>query len=336
MKNLKRTFVTILAIILISSCKKNIQVLLPEVITAGTSNILYESAASGGTVASDGGGNVTARGVCWSTAPNPTTGDNKTADGTGKGDFTSSIFGLKLGTLYYVRAYAMNSIGTVYGNQVSFTTKVTGVKFNSSLTYGILTDIDGKNYKTIPVGSQVWMAENLKTTKFNDGTDIPLISDAAQWTNIITPAFSWYADNDTLYENIYGAYYNWFAVSTGKLCPAGWHIPSDAEFQVMVDFLGGSTSAGSKLKESGSNNWSLPNGDATNASGLTALPSGMRGSLDGSFSGQGIYGGWWTTTETNASPMGAAWSRWIHADTTVVAHSEIFKKDGFSVRCIKN
>jgi uncharacterized protein (TIGR02145 family) len=336
MKNRIRIIGTILIIILISSCKKDVQVLLPEVITASTSNILYESAVSGGTVASDGGGNVVARGVCWSTAPDPTTADHKTADGTGKGDFTSSIYGLKLGTLYYVRAYAMNTMGTVYGDPVTFTTKVTGVKFNSSMIYGTLTDIDGKNYKTIPIGSQVWMAENLKTTKFNDGTQIPLIVDAAQWTNIITPAFCGYANNDTLYENIYGAYYNWFAVSSGKLCPSGWHVPSDTEFQLMIDFLGGDNSAGSKLKESGSNNWSLPNRDATNASGITALPAGMRSSLDGSFSGQGIYGGWWTSTETNSSPMGAAWSRWIHADTTVVARSEIFKKDGFSVRCLKD
>lgn len=336
MKNSIRISGAILIIILIVSCKKSVQVLLPEVITASVSNILYESAVSGGTVTSDGGGNVAARGVCWSTSQNPTTSDNITADGSGKGDFSSNISGLKLGTLYYVRSYATNSMGTVYGNQVSFTTKVTGVNFNSSLTYGTLTDIEGRSYKTIPVGSQVWMAENLKTTKFNDGTEIPLISDAAQWTNIITPAYSWYGNNDTLYENIYGAYYNFFAVSSGKLCPSGWHVPSDTEFQSMVDFLGGNNSAGAKIKESGSNNWSLPNRDATNASGLTALPSGMRGSLDGSFSGQGIYGGWWTSTETNSSPLGAAWSRWIHADTVVVALSEIFKKDGFSVRCIKN
>jgi Fibrobacter succinogenes major domain (Fib_succ_major). len=246
------------------------------------------------------------------------------------------ISGLKFGTSYYLRAYATNSAGTSYGSELKFTTKTPGVQFNTSLTYGTITDIDANNYKTIPIGIQVWMAENLKTSKLNDGTSILSVTDDAQWTNLLAPAYCWFDNNDTLYENIYGAYYNWFTVSTGKLCPVGWHVPSDDEWQLLVDYLGGNNIAGSKIKEAGTNNWVFSNNDATNSSGFTALPGGMRGTLDGTFSGQGNYGGWWSTTELNTSPLSAAWSRWIHGDTTVIVRSEIFKKDGFYVRCVKD
>jgi uncharacterized protein (TIGR02145 family) len=337
MKNAFRISGIALIIILIFSCKKNDKpASLPEIVTTQVSGILYASATSGGNVIRDGGAQVVTRGVCWGTKSNPTTDDPKTDDGSGTGEFSSSISGLSFGTLYYVRAYATNSAGTVYGNEVSFTTKVSGVMFNPNLTYGTLTDIEGKSYKTIPIGIQVWMAENLKTTKFNDGTAIPLLTNNAEWTNAVTSAYSWFDNNDSIYENIYGAFYNWFAVNTGKLCPTGWHVPSDSEWQLLVNYLGGSAIAGSKVKEIGTNNWALPNKDATNSSGFTSLPAGMRGSVDGTFGGQGFYGGWWSATELNTSPLGAAWSRWIHADTTVLARSEIFKKDGFAVRCIKN
>jgi uncharacterized protein (TIGR02145 family) len=327
----------ILILVLDLSCKKTEKpASLPVVSTTPVTEILYTTASSGGTAADEGGTSIASRGVCWGTNSGPTTDNNITIDNSGAGTFTSSITGLIPGTKYYLRAYAINSAGTEYGDEILFTTHVTGVKFNPDLTYGTLTDVEGKSYKTIPVGIQVWMAENLRTSKYNDGSAIPLIVNSAEWTNIQTPAYCWFDNNDSLYENIYGAYYNWFTMSNGKLCPAGWHVPSDNEWQLLVDYLGGSSVAGSKVKEAGTNNWVLPNNDATNSSGFTALPAGMRGSLDGTFSGVGNYGGWWSATETNISPLGAAFSRWIHGDTTVVARSEIFKKDGFSVRCVKN
>jgi uncharacterized protein (TIGR02145 family) len=327
----------IIIIISAFSCKSdNVTFFSPSVTTTPATMVLYTSALSGGTVTDDGGSDVFARGVCWGTSSGPTTDNSRTSDGTGAGQFVSSIAGLSLGKKYYLRAYATNSVGTVYGTEISFTTHVTGVNFNTSLTYGTVTDIEGRNYKIIPVGIQVWMAENLKTTKLNDGSALPIISDNADWVNLLSPAYCWFANNDTLYENIYGAYYNWFAVSSGKLCPAGWHIPSDSEWQTLIDYLGGDNNAGSKMKETGTNNWVSANSDATNASGFTALPSGQRSSLDGTFNGQGVYGGWWSSTELLSSPLSAAWCRWIHTDTTVVARNEIFKKDGFSVRCVKD
>jgi len=324
-----------MTIIFLSCEKKVTSVLEPEVVTSSVSAVLYATATSGGTVTEDGGGQVVSRGVCWSTNANPTVNDSKTLDGTGTGEYESLITGLKFGTLYHVRAYATNSTATVYGTDLTFTTKIESITFNNNLTYGTVTDIDGKTYKTIAIGVLTWMAENLKTTRLNDGTAIPLIKTNSLWANVLDPAYCWYDDNDTLYADIYGAYYSWFAVNTGKLCPTGWHVPSDSEWQLLVDYLGGNT-AGSKLKEAGANNWIFSNKDATNASGFTALPAGMRGAIDGSFSGQGAYGGWWSGTETDSSPLAAAWSRWVHGDTTVVTHSQIFKKDGFSVRCVKN
>jgi uncharacterized protein (TIGR02145 family) len=337
MKNLFGISGIYLILIIAFSCKKaDKPAFPPDVFTSAVSGVLYSTATSGGNVTSDGGSFVFSRGVCWSTAENPTTESSKTIDGGGPGEYSSSLYELKPGTLYYVRAYATNSKGTEYGDEMSFTTKIADVKFNTSLTYGTLTDIEGKNYKTIPIGIQTWMAENLKTTKYNDGSSIPKVADNSQWTNTITPAYCWFEDNDSLYANIYGAYYNWFAVNTGKLCPAGWHVPSDTEWQVLVDFLGGNKVAGSKIKEAGTNNWILSNKDATNSTGFTALPSGMRSTLDGTFSGQGYYGGWWSTAAADPSPLASAWNRWVHGDTTVVARSEIFKKDGFNVRCLKD
>jgi uncharacterized protein (TIGR02145 family) len=336
MNNFFRISGIILIIIINFSCKKARPVSSPSILTTTATDVLYATATSGGNVVDDGGGFVTVRGVCWSTTTNPTVENSKTIDGSGLGEFTSSIYGLSLGTFYYMRAYAVNSAGTVYGNEISFTTHVTGVKFNPLLTYGNLNDIDGKSYKTITIGSQVWMAENLSSVKLNDGTPMPQIYDSATWPNLLTPAYCWFDNNDSLYENIWGAYYNWFAVSTGKLCPAGWHVPSDGEWQILVDYLGGSNVAGAKIKEAGKNNWTTSNQDATNDSGFTALPAGLRESFDGIFGGQGIMGGWWSTTELDPSPLSAAWTRWIHADTVILARNNLFKKDGFSVRCVKN
>jgi uncharacterized protein (TIGR02145 family) len=336
MKSIFKILIIIMAIVFNFSCKKKDTVLIsPTVETTAVSEVLYATATSGGIVADDGAP-VVVRGVCWGTDSMPTIENSRTTDGSGSGGFTSSIAGLNFGKSYHVRAYAMNNFGTSYGTDLAFITKTMSVTFNPSLIYGTIEDIDGMSYKTVQIGSQVWMAENLKTSRFNDGTSIPNITNNAQWTDINTPAYCWFNNNDTLYKNIYGAYYNWFAVSSGKLCPVGWHVPSDTEWQLLIDFLGGSNSAGSKIKETGTNNWIFSNSDATNISGFTALPAGQRSTLDGTFNGQGNYGGWWSTTELEPSPLSAAWCRWIHGDTTVVARNEIYKKDGFSVRCVKD
>ncbi len=256
---LKITIILILCsclIIIFQSCNPP---KLPEVTTKLVSGITQTTAESGGNVINNGGADVTARGVCWSTTEKPTISPNKTSDGTGNGDFASSITGLTANNKYYVRAYATNSEGTGYGNEVSFST--------SPLT---ISDADGNTYATVAIGTQVWMKENLKSTKYNDGTSISLVTVASDWTALRTHGYCWY-DNNVSYQNIYGALYNWYTVNSGKLCPSGWHVPTDNEWTTLINYLGGASIAGSKLKEAGTVHWVSPN-IATNVSGFAGSP----------------------------------------------------------------
>ena len=201
--------------------------ILPTVTTTAASSITSSTASSGGNVTSDGGSTITARGVCWGTSGGPTIAGSKTTETGTTGIFTSSLASLTAGATYYVRAYATNSSGTSYGNEISFTTlSFNGIIFNPNLTYGSITDKDGNVYRTIQIGTQVWMAENLKTTKYNDGNSIPNVTDNTTWRNLATPAYCYYNNDGVTNKSIYGALYNWFTVNTGKLCPTGWHVPA--------------------------------------------------------------------------------------------------------------
>ena len=196
----------------------------PILTTAAITALGATTAVSGGTITSDGGAAVTVSGICWGTTALPVIGGpNTTTNGTLTGTFPSTMTGLTNGTTYYVRAYATNSIGTGYGNQVTFLTKV--------------ADNDGNTYNTVMIGTQVWMAENLKTTKFNNNSAIVNVTDNTAWTGLSTPGYCWY-NNDAGNKPIYGAIYNWFAVNTGNLCPTGWHVPTDAEYDTLELFLG--------------------------------------------------------------------------------------------------
>jgi uncharacterized protein (TIGR02145 family) len=237
---------------------------VPVVTTAAISVITSISSISGGNVTANGGTSVTVRGICWSTIPNPTTTDPQTMNGSGLGSFTSSLSGLSPNTIYYIRAFATNSIGTGYGNQVTFTTTPQ------------VTDFDGNIYNTVTIGTQLWMQENLKTTHYRDGSPIPNIT-GSTWSSQTSGAYRWY-NNDILNKDPYGAQYNFLAiVSSNNLCPSGWHVSTDAEWTALVTFLGGSNIAGGMLKETGTTHWSSPNTGATNESGFTALPYGPNG-----------------------------------------------------------
>jgi uncharacterized protein (TIGR02145 family) len=193
-------------------------------------------------------------------------------------------------------------------------------------------DIDGNVYKTVTIGKQVWMTENLKTTKLNDGTPLPQVQDNAAWKALTTPAYCWFKNDAPANKNMFGALYIWYTVNTGKLCPSGWHVPSDADFTALSIFLGGDGAAGAKLKEKGTNKWVSPNAGATNESGFTALPCGGRG-FDGIFGNSGGYGSWWTSTEFDATD---AWARYLECSDPLVHRGNGNKHFGFTVRCLQD
>lgn len=198
----------------------------------------------------------------------------------------------------------------------------------------ICSDEDGNNYAVVTIGTQTWMAENLATTKYNDGIDIPLITDGNTWGALSSPAYCWYHNDQATYGNTYGALYNWFTVGTGNLCPTGWHVPTFAEWTTLSDYLGGKFVAGGKLKETGITHWWSPNTGATNESGFTCLPGGQRQS-SGSFGNNGKLGYWWSASIYQ--PTGAAF--YLHMDyDSVILFNQNFdsNRSGRSVRCLRD
>lgn len=245
--------------------------------------------------------------------------------------FSYTLTDLKPKTKYHYRINGISEGGVGNGSDVSFTTTDTNIiviNFNPDLSYDSIYDFEGNKYKTIVIGTQTWMAENLRSVRFNDGTDIPFVPDTYKWSLLDTPGYCWYNGDSVAY----GGVYNWYAVGTGKLCPEGWHIPSDEEWTTLTDYLGGPEVAGGLLKEVGSVHWLRPNAGATNESGFTALPSGYR-SAYGGYSNLGHYGIWWTSTEWSS---GGAWYRDLYYGYESVDRSNTSKKGGGSVRCLKD
>ncbi len=196
---------------------------------------------------------------------------------------------------------------------------------------GTVTDIDGNVYITAKIGDQTWMLQNLKVTNYRNGDHISNVTDDGAWSSLSTGAYCEY-DNDGGNVASYGLLYNWFAVDDSRnIAPEGWHVPTDAEWQTLVDYLGGAT-AGGKLKELGLTHWNSPNTGATNESGFSALPGGYR-SYDGSFLDIGRYASFWSSTESNSSN---AWDRFLYYGHSDVSRNFNYKSFGFSVRCVKD
>ena len=209
-----------------------------------------------------------------------------------------------------------------------------------SLYPGTVTDIDGNVYETVPIGNQLWMAENMKVTHYRNGDPIPNVTDNTQWTNLSTGAYCYY-DNDPDNADTYGALYNWYAVEQDSilgLAPNGWHVPTDDEWQTLVDYLGGSGVAGGKMKstgtiESGNGLWYAPNTGATNESGFSALPGGYRVYGNGGFYGvgNGVY--FWSSSEYSSNN---AWNRELLYNSSEVIRYYYNKRLGFCIRCIRD
>src|SRR5690554_5745112 len=301
--------------VVVISCDKdddNSQAKLPVLFTTEVIDITSDLATSGGNITDDGGAPITVHGVCWSTNENPTIDDNKTEDGTGAVSFTSSVTGLEPNTTYYLRAYATNSAGTSYGSIMSFTTQ----EGSSGSTF---TDPrDGKVYQTVTIGNQEWMAENLAYEPSSGNY--------------------WAYDNNNSNVETYGYLYDWETAC--DVCPDGWHLPTDAEWTELTDYLG--ENAGGKLKatgtiEAGTGLWYDPNTGATNETGFTALPGGYRYGY-ATFGGVGSTGYWWSATEGDAS---TAWHRSMSYGSMSYGSSNVYRYDaskelGFSVRCLRD
>ena len=317
----------------------------PVVTTASISSVTQTTAVSGGNITSDGGATVTARGVCWNTSGSPTTSDDLTDDGGGTGSFTSNITELSSNTTYYVRAYATNSAGTSYGGQEDFKTQIDNPT---------VTDYDGNVYSTVQIGEQIWMAENLATTHYADGTSLVNGTGAGDIENDFTTKYYFNYNDNASNVSTYGRLYTWEAIMKGAgssssnpsniqgVCPTGWHVPSDSEWKELEMFLGISqseadntgwrgTNEGGKLKEVGTIYWLSPNTGATNESGFTALPGGHRYHSDFYDLGGGSY--WFSATEVTSDN---AYTRCLGNDYSSVYRGTVGKDVGYSIRCVKD
>jgi uncharacterized protein (TIGR02145 family) len=205
----------------------------------------------------------------------------------------------------------------------------------------VVKDIEGNLYHTVRIGNQVWMVENLRTTKYNDGTEIVHPSDSAAWNHNTTGAFCWYPGIDNTDKMVYGALYNQYSVKTGRLAPGGWHVSTLQDWIALTEYLGGESVAGGFLKESGFTHWCNPNTGATNQSGFTALPGGYTTKINfnniGGFNGMTYTGIWWTPSESEGAPD------YMYAFEIDYFTREVFRYgrfassfDGFSVRCVKD
>ena len=193
-----------------------------------------------------------------------------------------------------------------------------------------ITDIEGNSYNTVLIDSQCWMAENLVTTKYNDGTDIPYVTDGTAWMNLSTAAYAWYNNDEATYGNTYGALYNWHVVNSSNICPNGWHVPTTSEWTSLTTYLGGVSIAGGKLKESGTEHWDSPNLGATNESGFTSLPAGER-SIDGAFRYNTRNTTFWSANEVYSN---YAWYRSMNYNSEGVNSNYNWKSSGYSIRCL--
>ena len=249
----------------------------------------------------------------------------------GKSDRTSATLSYSTGDVVLVTSTSTSAGGPGAGPYIVYTVIDVGGSSYLIIEFVPCTDASGNEYATVRIGGQLWMAENLRTTHFNDGTSIPLVTDPLAWS-LDTNAYCWYDNDSALYANPYGALYKWSTVETGNLCPVGWHVPSNIEWGVLESFVGGGPAyAGRPLKESIGNFWWGGNFEATNATGFTGLPGGRR-NLNGSFEFIHAVGIYWTSTETTPNH---GWSRWLYNNGPELGSYGI-EQDAFSVRCVKD
>ena len=249
-----------------------------------------------------------------------------------KVDFYPTVDGYILFTTKTVKINVIPSLKPTNG--------LTTAVFNNTKTYGTMTDQDSNVYKTITIGTQTWMAENLRTTKFRDGTEMPNIC-YGLWNLSKNDAYCSYNNTtDAVSIATYGRLYNWYTVTNShNIAPEGWHVPTDAEWTTLITYLGGESVAGGKMKESGKTHWIAPNTDATNESGFTSLPTGLRGSGGSNpepfFSFMGACSYYWSSTEPGPNYAVGNYCR-LSCDNATVYRYDNSKAEGFAVRLVKD
>ena len=306
---------------------------IPQVNTSLVTNVSHSTALVNGEVISGGDQNII-RGFCYSITSNPTILNDTIINGTGLGVYLGTLLNLIPSTTYYVRAYATNSLGTSYGNVASFTTDSNpGLRCIGTPT---VTDIDGNVYNTVQIGTQCWTQSNLKTSRYRNGDSIPTGLSNSAWQSITSGAYAIY-NNDPVNNGLYGKLYNHYAVTDSRgLCPIGWHVPSDGEWTTLENLLGGGSVAGGALKSTATQpislGWNSPNTGATNSSGFTALPGGIR-DITGGFYSTPTQGYWWSSSLSFGSN---AFYRFLYYDNSVIYSSDSSPTRGFSVRCVRD
>jgi uncharacterized protein (TIGR02145 family) len=305
--------------ILVTSCRKTE---LPQVLTLEVAEVTKTTATVSGKIVYDGGDALSEYGICFSTGENPGIADNKVVVQNQKAYFSCELQTLLPGTRYYARAYARNKNGVAYGKVISFLTE-----------FETITDIEGNVYNIVQIGTQTWMAENLSTTILNNGTPIPHKPQSLDWENSFTSAYCWYNNDYELYGQTYGALYNHKTVQTGRLCPEGWKVPSDNDWMTLIEYLGGESVAGGKLKETETTHWRSPNTGASNQVNFSALPGGYRHYSGGIFMNVGNAAYFWSSSKQTFSPVAYYWS--IYYGQTSINKNGSYYQFGYSVRCVK-
>ena len=335
-------------------CVRGVGAGVASVTTAAVSNLADVTVTCGGNVTADGGATVTERGICWGTSHNPTTTGSHTASGDGLGEFSLSVSDLTPSTVYYVRAYAVNAMGTSYGAEVSFQTfsyspYAPANDGQPCVGNPTVTDFDGNVYNTVQIGNQCWMKENLRVKHFPNAVAIPDGS-TGEWPARYNPY------GDTSLIATYGYLYNWFAVMNGAsssnvspsnvqgVCPDGWHVPSDVEWQQLIDYVKSQNAyicnssskyakalAANTLWNASTTNCAVGNDLAQNdATGFSALPAGYR-QVGGGFANAGNYAAFWTTSRNgSAAPL----NRVVAYNNYDVSRMTFDNREGLSVRCV--
>lgn len=334
--HIKFKYLTLVLLLIATACKKK-DVEGVKVSTENVDSVTTTTAVAQGSILDLGAG-ISDHGFCWATTHQPTLEDESLSKDSAMqtGPFAGTLAGLQPATLYYVRAYAFGNQGLFYGNEVSFTTSAAIGPCSGETTI----TFDGYSYNLVEIGSQCWFAVNLRTSKYNDSTAISNLADNTEWANDTLGAWCYY-ENDSIRGTTYGKLYNWYAVKTGKLCPNGWHIPTDEDWKKLEISLGISQSkadstgprgvlekVGDKMKAT--TGWQTNTG--TDSSGLSVLPGGFR-SYDNYFATVGQYASFWSSTEYTSSN---AWSRNLGYNNSGVGRYSYTKRDGYSCRCLRD